>query len=229
MCLFRLKDIKKEKRVEIRLSIAEKGLLEQEVTILNMDLSDYLIKCALAKATHKYNTANVGVKLLHITYIQREIWALDKSQEPLQRLILNAVGEAIKDLPDRLVNKKPELYLPLETVKKDARVSMRVTAEEWSSIEDRAGDNHKSVSEYILAKSLNRPKSPLIIRDTSARLRQFEMMLRDLIDNSLLNSPIYLTVQSELLEYVKSIPLDFHKDCYVRTESKLSKKRSNKS
>lgn len=229
MALFKLKEIKKVKRVEIRLSAAEKELLENEVDVLNMDLSDYLLKCAFNRAVHKYNTTNVGVNLMRITAIQRDIWQKDKTQEPLQRLILNAVGDAFSDLPDRLGNKIPQLYLPAEPSKKESRISMRLTEDEWISLRKKAEENQKTVSEYILLKALNRPKSPALIRKIAGQLSEFEKMLNDLTDHSLLKSPIYLTIQKELLEYLKAIPQEFHNDCYVRTESRLSKKVQGRS
>jgi len=220
MSLFKLKDIKKIKRVEIRLSDAEKDLLEQEVNLLCMFLTDYIMKCALAKATRKMNTTEVRLKLMSLVTTQREIWALDNSQEHLQRSILDAIGVAFREVPDRVANKLPQFYLPITNGKKEARVSMRLTEAEWITLNRKASESNHTLSQYILHKALTRPKTPRIIQEIADQLSEYEKMLDDLVANSLLKSPIYLTVQNELLEYVKSIPDSFRKDCYICTNSK---------
>lgn len=226
MARFKLKEVKKEKRVELRLSAAEKELLENEAYLLCLDLSEYLLRCALSKPIHLDNMSHIGVKLLHIVYKQREIWQIDKSQEGLQRLIMNAVADAISDLPSRLTNKEPQLYLPLDNGKKDKRVSMRLLEEDWTKVKKKAEENQSNLSEFILLKALSRPKSPKVISVIESRLTEFESMLKDFMTHSLLKSPIYLTVQQKLLDYVKLIVLDFHNERYVRTESRLTRKRS---
>lgn len=227
MARFKLKEVKKEKRVELRLSAAEKELLENEAYLSCLDLSEYLLRCALSKPIHSGHVSHIGVKLLHIVYKQREIWKIDKSQEGLQRLIMNAVADAISDLPDRLTYKDPQFYVPIDKGKKEKRVSMRLLEEDLTKAKKKAEESQKSLSEFILFKALNRPKSPKVLNIIESRLTEFESMLQDFMTHSLLKSPIYLTVQEKLLDYVKLIVHDFHNERYIRTESKLSRKRSS--
>lgn len=218
MALFKQKEIKKQRMMKIRIAQVEKRNLEAEVEILNIGLTEYLLRCALSKPIHTCNLSNVGVELIHVGSQQKAIWRIDKSQEEIQRKILVAVADAISDLPERISNKTLEVFGAAEGAKKDAIIKLRLFEDDWVRINQLAQGEGLSASEFIRVKALNRSKSPHIIRDTAAQLINFQNMLKDLVSHSLFKSPIYLTVQLELLEYLKLLPIRFRNDCYIRTE-----------
>ena len=218
MALFKQKEIKKQRMMKIRIAQVEKRNLEAEVEILNIGLTEYLLRCALSKPIHTSNLSNVGVELIHVGSQQKAIWRIDKSQEEIQRKILVAVADAISDLPERISNKIPEMFGAAEGAKKDAIIKLRLFEDDWVRINQLAQGKGLSASEFIRVKALNRSKSPHIIRDTAAQLINFQNMLKDLVSHSLFKSPIYLTVQLELLEDLKLLPIRFRNDCYIRTE-----------
>lgn len=213
--LFKLKEVKRDKRFELRLAKTEKHILETECELLHMDLTEYMMRCALSKPIRYWNTSVISLQLMKIVDQQRDIWAIDKSNEDLQRLILNAVAVAFRDIPDKVRHKNPIEYKIVEEGNKSARIALRLTESDWSKIKKKADENGKTVSEYVLFKALARPKSPEIIIEIKNQLEQFQEMLSDLISNSLLRSPIYLTLQRELLKYLEQIVSRLTLPCYV--------------
>lgn len=221
--LFKLKEVKRDKRFEIRLAKTEKHILETECGLLHMDLTEYIMRCALSKPIRYWNTAVISLQLMKIVDQQRDIWKLDKSHEDLQRLILNSVAVAFRDMPEKVHYKNPCEYVTKAGEAKSARVAIRLTERDWEKIKNKAQETEKSVSEYVSFKALARPKSPEIIIEIESQLKQFQNMLSDLITHSLLRSPIYLTVQNELLTYIESLLSKLHKDCYITSEAKPKK------
>lgn len=213
--LFKLKEIKKVKRFELRLTKTEKHILEMECELLHMDLTEYITRCALSKPIRYWNTAKISLQLMKVVDQQRAIWALDKSNEDLQRLILNSVAAAFRDIPEKVRYKNIFEYVENAGESKSARIALRLTGSDWEKIERKAEEANKSISEFVLFKAMGRPKSPEIVIEIENQLVQFQNMLADLISHSLLRSPIYLTVQKELLEYLRQIVFTLTQPCYV--------------
>jgi uncharacterized protein (DUF1778 family) len=220
LMLFKLKEIKSVTRLELRLAKAEKHILETECMLLSMDLTEYILRCTLSKPIRYWNTAEISLQLMKVVDQQRAIWALDKSSEDLQRLILNTVAIAFRDIPKKVLYRNPIDYRGMEGRKKSARIAIRLTEGDLDKIRNKAREANKTVSEYILLKALARPKSPEIIIDIKNELEEYQRMLSDLITNSLLKSPIYLTVQKDLLKYLREIVPELTKHCYINDGGK---------
>lgn len=213
--LFKRKEIKRVKRLEIRLTKTEKHILETECSLLNIDLTEYIMKCAFSKPMRYWNTTDIFLQLSKIIDQQRDIHEIDKSNEDLQKVIMKSVAILFRDMPKRVRYKIPIDYVPKEGENKTARIALRLTESDWDKIKKKAEEANKSISEYVLLKALARPKSPEIIIQIETQLKHFQNMLSELISHSLLKSPIYLTVQEELLEYLKQIIFTLTQPCYI--------------
>jgi len=104
--LFKIKEIKKSKRYEIRLTEEERSELQKRADANNLDLSKYLIRCGLGRPIATSNTAGLVLELMNLAKIQKELYQGGEHNKQQYQDILIAIVSAISSIPHRIAKIK---------------------------------------------------------------------------------------------------------------------------